>query len=693
MKFHRTSPILAMVGILGILPTASDADLIVPSMNTPMFWQSHGVGVSANPTFWTGDVQSPAIYRRWLSKHLYFNPTMCLGYSYAFCNDDVLEVKYLPYTPEDIPTDLYIDGGSNWVEKNPTFGEFASDWDREGYVLTGDFDGNGADDFVQIGGKDRDYVSVAYSDKVVDAKAKATQYPYDVRRFFHAEFSGFNLFKKSAVGDFDGDGRKDVVFLGKAQGVAFICFLFGKADRAGFDFRYMKHDINYGPDFSNGTTWGYWDNFSERALFSRVEAKDFDGDGKDDIFITGYKEWGSYAVLFMKGRFAASGAVENVKYSEITVNKPVLLEESYPAQIKPLFFSPEKYNLELHEISFGRYNADNRTDFSLRFYRSSRTYTFLSDGMSGFQLVDDAPANGSLLAGVANPTYSKYNEWVGLFDKVEAEYGARPDGECYDLVGRKGVDGYIECPTHSIYRPGGKVLSGDWNGDGLTDFALLPQVSNFSSISGDFDGTPIDVKRVPQHALMPVALAIGGGRFSVVERSYVGNKQLVDYATRMSLHNKSSMEEFQAPDGSTYTEERYSTDLNIGSEVVVGDFNGDGKDDIALRNTPSSETHWRGGDNFFGCVPVAFSLGDGRFEFHTKPKAAAGWFAYQARGREAILKSGDFNGDGLQDLAIYRKEKNLGGNPRIPIAFSKWGAVTKPDYFPALQAVNFLLND
>jgi hypothetical protein len=186
---------------------------------------------------------------------------------------------------------------------------------------------------------------------------------------------------------------------------------------------------------------------------------------------------------------------------------------------------------------------------------------------------------------------------------------------------------------------GAKAVSGDFNGDGRSDVALTGPSSwatvptalatgtsfvetNFSAgnfplwasqqgaipLPGDFDGDGRDDIALvggTNWNTIPIAFSQGGGTWAVTN--------------------------FNVADFPTYAQQ-------AGAKPVVGDFDADGRADIAL----VGGTNWT-------TVPFAFSNGDGTFTVSNVP---ASTFAGYAKQSGVIPVSGEFMGGGGDGIAL-----------------------------------------
>jgi FG-GAP-like repeat/Bacterial Ig-like domain (group 3)/Beta-propeller repeat/NHL repeat/FG-GAP repeat len=183
------------------------------------------------------------------------------------------------------------------------------------------------------------------------------------------------------------------------------------------------------------------------------------------------------------------------------------------------------------------------------------------------------------------------------------------------------------------------VATGDFNGDGFTDFAVENYSGDTVSVFlGNGDGT-----FKPQ-----VTYAVGSAPEGIAAGDVNGDGKLDLIVTNTGDSTVGVL--LGNGDGTFQAQVTYPTD-NGPAGIVVADFNNDGKLDIATSNY------------YAGDVSILLGNGDGTFQAEvTYPVGTNNPTTTNPR----TLTSGDFNGDGNIDLAVANQGENT-----VSILFGK----------------------
>ncbi len=410
-----------------------------------------------------------------------------------------------------------------------------------------------------------------------------------------------------AVGDFNGDGIPDLaVVTSSSNSSGFVSVLLGNGDGSFQPARTISFGALHAP--------------------VSVAVGDFNGDGTPDLAASVYSNSGSFvSVLLGNG----DGSFQ-------------------PAHTFATGDFPGK-------VVVGDFNGDGNADLAVANQSSNNVSLFLGTGDGGFQtaytiggvsapvVVGDFNGDGipDLVAGGGGAVSVLLGNGDGTFQPAHT-FAAGPSfsvavgdfngDRILDLAVVNGISGTVSVllgngdgsfqPAHTFatgpYPEG--VAVGDFNGDGIPDLAVTDY--------GDFYGNESDVS---------VLLGNGDGSFQPAHTfaagDHAGNLVVGDFngdgILDLAVANGNTLSVLLGNgDGSFQPAQTVKTPSGL---VAVGDFNGDGIPDLAVAGYAS------------GFVSVLLGNGDGSFQ---PARSVVTGHPFQT------VAVGDFNGDGILDLAV-----------------------------------------
>lgn len=314
-----------------------------------------------------------------------------------------------------------------------------------------------------------------------------------------------------------------------------------------------------------------------------------------------------------------------VSFLDLTENSSVLAKAAVGAGKNGIRFvnSPNaQVGANPVQIAVGDFNGDGIPDLAVANYQGFNVSILLGTG------------TGTFIPGPANPTtpgpplhiaVADFNGDGKLDLAVSSGGGGNSDTNITVFLGN-GNGTFGAGKTRAL---GGPFVVGDFNRDGFPDVAFADQSGDaIDVLAGNGDGT-FKAAAIQTPVDSPYYLAVG---------DFNANGEL-DLAVLSAKAGNAVTVLLGNGDG-TFTPVQKTVPTGRGpTSIALGDFNDDGKLDMAVVNSSDST------------VTILLGNGEGMFTAVAPPLAIA--------GNPDSMQIGDFNGDGIPDLALATLSSKL----------------------------------
>ena len=380
------------------------------------------------------------------------------------------------------------------------------------------------------------------------------------------------------AGDFNGDGRLDLAVAGSVLGAQFsvsgtVSILMGNGDGT------FQPPIDYPIE----------------GIPSAIVAGDFNGDGRLDLAVS---DWAGIQILLENG----NGTFQPASTIATGIGGSLVA---------------------------GDFNGDGRLDIVSPGYEADTVSILLGNGDGTFDPAVDYTVGTSPSAIVAGDFNGDGRLDLAVADAGDEQFGFGTDPGGVSVLLGNGDGTFEPAIQYAAGTGAGSIVAGDFNNDGHLDLAVADYDANLgtavSVLMGNGDGT---FQSAEQYT-------VGIGPHSLVAGDFNGDGR-IDLAVANILSNNVSIL-LGNGDGTFQTAQQYGVvgqGENGPGSIVAGDFNGDGRGDLAVCELSAP------GDGF----GVSVLLGNGNGTFQAQAGAAV--------SEPDAIVAGDFNGDGRLDLAV-----------------------------------------
>ena len=399
-----------------------------------------------------------------------------------------------------------------------------------------------------------------------------------------------------AVGDFNGDGRQDLATANFSA--ATVSVLLG----------------NGAGSIGDGTFTAAASPATGSGPQS-VAVGDFNGDGRQDL-ATANANASSVSVLLGNGTGSTGDGTFTAAASPATGSTP-------------------------RSVAVGDFNGDGRQDLATANANASSLSVLLGNGTGstgdGTFTAAASPATGSFPVAVVVGDFNG----DGRQDLATADFSASSVSVLLgNGTGSTGDGTFTAAASPATGGNPRSVVVGDFNGDGRQDLATATlSTSSVSVLLGNGTGSIGDgtftAAASPRTGFNPFSVAVGD--FNGDGRQDLATANGGARTVSVLLGNGTG----STGDG-TFTAATSPTTGSSPVSVAVGDFNGDGRKDLATANINANSVSVLLGDGTGG-------IGDGTFTAAASPATGSGPYS---------VAVGDFNGDGRQDLATANSSAN-----------------------------------